>query len=322
MADSKSVEAALSRLSTLRAASKSPEVIAELRKALSNKSNLVAAKAASVAEHLQASELTEELAAMFRRFMENPAKADTGCVAKTAAVSALYQFAAPVADVYVAGVRHVQPEASWGAPVDTAAELRGISAFGLVRMRYRDALLEILPLLVDQDAQARIAGVRAVAGDGRDEGALLLRLKVLAGDAEPEVIRECLSATLKLSPEKSLAFVAGFLDSPDEALRDAAAHALGTSRLTAAFALLKDEWEHTILPDRKHMLLNTIGQMRIDAAIEFLLERIRDDNRTTALAAIKAMSPHKHDTPFRDRVAAAVAERDETAVTQAFGEQF
>ena len=47
--------------------------------------------------------------------------------------------------------------------MDTAAELRGVCALGLVRMGYRDVLVELADLLMDPEAQARMMAARSLA---------------------------------------------------------------------------------------------------------------------------------------------------------------
>lgn len=322
MAEAKSIETELSKLGALRSQAKTPEIVSILKKALSSKTNLIAARAAEIAEHVGATELMDDLETVFRRFMQNPAKTDKGCLAKHAAAKAIYQLGGDRVELYLTGIRHHQMEASWGKPVDTAVELRGVCALGLVRMRYRDSLLEMVPLLADPDPQGRVAAVRAIAYDERDGAAPLLRYKVLSGDSEIEVIRECFEALLRLSPGPSLKFVAEYLKSENLELRQAAAVAISASRTPVALQLLRDEWEGSVDGNFKLLLLSTMAALRTDAAMEFLLSCIRNENNTTARAAVEAMALYKRDEAIRERVAAAVTERDEMSVNEAFKSHF
>ncbi len=63
----------------------------------------------------------------------------------------------------------------------------------------------------DKEKIVRIDAARAIAQLGGIESVLLLRLKSLAGDPEPEVIGQCFVALLDLSPEDYIPFVADFL---------------------------------------------------------------------------------------------------------------
>jgi HEAT repeat protein len=201
--------------------------------------NLVAAKAARIAGEWLAAELTPELVAAFDRFMVKPETTDKRCAAKIEILKALCKLEYPSPAVFRRGIQHIQMEPTWGGSVDTAAEVRALGAMGLAQTNYPEALEEIVPLLLDPERDARIGAVRAVAASGLPGGVLLLRLKTLSGD-EPEVLGECFAALLRADPAKSLEFVAKFLDHREEAIAEAAALALGDSRLESAFAVLRD----------------------------------------------------------------------------------
>jgi hypothetical protein len=106
----------------------------ELPKFLKNRSHRVVAKAAEKAAREMAVGAAAVLVDAFRRLLPGGSKHDPGCVAKLAIVKALVELDDAAAEVFFAGTRYVQMEASWGPPVDTAAEMRGICAIGLARM--------------------------------------------------------------------------------------------------------------------------------------------------------------------------------------------
>jgi HEAT repeat protein len=322
MAKADAVEAALAELRELAKGDKSEASLKALRDVLKHKSNLVVARAADIAGKWNATELSDAVAAAFDRFMHNPVKTDSGCGAKTAIIHALYTMGEDRGEIFAAAVKHRQLEASWGPPVDTAAELRGVAALALVRMRHREAMELIVPLLVDPYPQARVAAIRAIAYDGRDEGAWLLRLKALFGDGEIDVTAECFAALLRLSPAKSIAFLADFLHCDNLELRDAAAMALAHSRQHAALELLIAEWNREIDGTRKRALMLTIGQMRDEAAIAFLLEQVLDGRTAAARDAIEALASYASDEGVRARIAAAVEQRDGAAIRDAFATVF
>ena len=139
--------------------------------------------------------------------MTNAPKLDRRCAAVTEIVSALYELDYTEPAPFLKGIKHVQLEASFGPPVDEAAKLRAVSAQGLLRTRHQDALSEVLPLLTDCEPAARAGTVRALAANGGEAGVLLLRLKVLSGDAEAAVLGECFAGLLAAAPEKSVGFV-------------------------------------------------------------------------------------------------------------------
>src|SRR4051794_1844991 len=249
MAKVHSVDATLAKLAALKGMGGGAVVAGELAKFLTDKTNLVVAKAADLAREAGITSLAPELEAAFARFMVNPTVTDKGCGAKRAIANALYELGCDASEVFLRGIRHVQMEAAWGGPVDTAAELRGLCALGLVRMGYPDVMVELVDLLGDASPQARILAARAIAYAGRDEGALLSRLKVLSGDVAEEVTAECLLALANLARGKALAFVKKYLDSPSPGLAEAAALALGEMRTDAALDVLIARWDRDALPE-------------------------------------------------------------------------
>lgn len=322
MAKSDPVEKSLNALGELRHTT-SPETAAkELRSYLGSKSNLVVAKAAKIAGELRATELIPALVAAFERVMKDPQKLDKRCAAVTEIVGALYEMDYGEPEVYLPGLRHVQKEGSFGPPVDTAAALRGMCAQGLLRTRYPPALADVVQLLIDPEAPARLGAVRALALNGGEAGALLLRLKVLTGDKEPEVLGECFSGLLAAAPEQSLAFVAGYIDEEDEATAEVAIWALGESRLPAAVEILKEKWERTLARDVRKVLLAALAASRLQDALDYLCSQLRLANSRTASDVLEALAPYCGSESIRQAVTAAVQERAEAPVTAAFQEHF
>lgn len=322
MSKSDPVEKALNALGELRH-THSPETITkELRAYLANRSNPVVAKAAKIAGELHATELIAELVAAFERLMKDPQKLDKRCAAVIEIVGALHEMDYCEPEVYLRGLRHVQMEGSFGPPVDSAAPLRGMCAQGLLRTRYRDALTEVLPLLVDREPPARLGAVRALALSGGEAGVLLLRLKALTGDTEPEVLRQCFSGLLAAAPEQSLAFAAKYVDDEDESTAGAAIWALGESRLSSAVEILKEKWERTVNRDVRKVLLAALAASRLQEGQDFLCSLLRTANSRTAGDVLEALAPYAGSESIRQAVDAAVQKRGEASVTSAFKERF
>ncbi len=322
MAKSDPIEKALNELGELRSA-RDPEAAGEqLRPYLRNRSNLVVAKAAKLAAELQLSSLIPELVTAFEHFMTNPAKLDKRCAALTEIVGALYDFDHREAEIYLKGLHHVQKEASFGPPVDTAAALRGMSAQGLVRTRYPDALLEVTSLLVDPEPPARLGAIRALATNGGNAGVLLLRLKVLTRDAEPEVLGECFSGLLAAAPEQSLAFVAEYMEDDDGATAEVAIWALGESRLEAAFEPLREKWDRTVEGEKRKILLTAMAALRQEQSIAFLRSLVETANVTTASDALAALAIYKGKASIAESLASIVSERREASLLKIFQEHF
>jgi HEAT repeat protein len=253
--------------------------------------------------------------------MTNPAVTDKGCNAKTEIVRALEALGAAEADVFLAGIRHIQMEGSFGPPVDTAAELRAASAMGLVHMNHPDAILEIVNLLVDRQDAARAGAVRALSYSGQAATVPLLRFKVMAGDASTDVIAESFVALLAVAPETSLPFVAGYLDSSNAAIAETAAIALGQSRQPEAIATLKSKWPGASETQRR-ALLTGLAVARDDGAFEFLFWVVESAIEKVAAEAIAALAIHRQDERIRSRVASLVEQRKGTLLKRALGAEF
>jgi HEAT repeat protein len=224
-------------------------------------------------------------------------------------VRALEALAAPEEAVYLAGIRHIQMEGSYGPPIDTAAALRSASALGLVHMYHPDAVLHLLTLLVDREADARIGAVRALAWCGGPEVVPLLRLKVLTGDESFDVIAECFTALLAVSPARSLDFVAGYLDSTGAAVVEAAALALGQSREAAALEILKNRYAAGASEWLRRALVAGLALAREDSAFEFLFSLVEAAPEKMAAEALSALAVYRHDDRIRGRVVPLVASR-------------
>jgi len=304
------LETQLDHLADLRRQPPSLEGKAEVASSLASKSNLVVAKSARIAGEWQLSELAPDMAAAFGRFLIKGDTTDKRCEAKIQILKALLQFEYPSPDVFLRGMRHVQMEGSFGPPVDTAAEVRALSAIGLAQTSFSDTLEEIVPLLIDRERDARIGAVRAVAGSGLVGNAALLRLKALSGD-EPEVVGECLAGLLQVAPEKSVGFVAAFLDGRDEAIAEAAALALGESRLEEAFPILRVEFERTRSRGLRRTLMTAMALLRRENAIAYLLSQVRDAEGQTSADAVQALSMYDQNAALQERIEAARRHRAE-----------
>jgi hypothetical protein len=322
MAKNDPIERALDRLGELRHGESSDAATTELRGLLRNRSNLVVAKAAMVVRELRIVALMPDLVAAFNKFMSDAPRLDRRCAAITEIASALYEMDYDEPDPYLVGIKHVQLEASFGPPVDEAAKLRGVSAQGLLRTRDGDALLEIVPVLVDREPAARIGAIRALGTNGGEAGVLLLRLKILTGDSEAAVLAECFAALLTASPEKSVGFVAGYIDADDEATAEAAMLTLGESRLPAAYKVLKDKWARTVLMPEKKVLMAAMAASKLDEAIAFLVSLVESAGTAVAAAAIEALSIYRHNERVSKSVRIAALARNDKAVVEAYRNSF
>lgn len=292
-----------------------------LRSALTARSSFAVAAAA---EHLRESD-TELLALLphtFERFLSGAEQSDKGCSAKTAIARALERVESDEETVFRRGLLHVQREPVFGGRQDTAVELRGTCALGLARLSPPDVLTLLAELLADSEHGARTAAARALGCTGQAGAAPLLRFKALVGDDEPLVLAECLTSLLGLEQAAAIPFVQRFLLPEDEQRGDAAALALGQSRLPEAVPLLKEYADAPPRARRKAALV-ALAMLRRPEATEHLLELVREAEPGQAALAVEALALNRHDAALHRQVAQSVAERRSavlsTALARAFG---
>jgi len=285
-----------------------------LAKHLANKSNWVVAKAAKVAAELHQHDAIPALVKAFHRLMAGPEQLDKGCMALTEIVAALYTLDHYDSELLLTGIRHVQLEASFGPPTDTAVQLRSHCAAGLAQTHHPDAAFELVRLLADHETGARIGAVRAIGTLPNEAGALLLRFKVLTGDPEAEVIAECFASLLACDPARSIRFVADYCDDTDETIAEAAVLALGDSRLPEAVEALKERWTHFVVGPMKKILLLALATARRESSVEFLLKLLAEENPRSALDVLNAMRIYQHDESVWRSVNEIVQKRGDRAL--------
>jgi HEAT repeat protein len=282
------------------------DTAALVRASLGHRSNHVVARAARAAREAHLAPLARDLVAAFPRFLEDPARRDPGCSAKTEIVHALLSFTHPAPDVYLRGAAHVQREPAFGPPIDTAAELRAISAMALVFTEHPAALTTCVELLADREPAARAGGLRALVASGRPDVALLLRLFALRGDPDPGVLAEAFSGLLALAPDHATAFVAERLAARDVDVARAAAMALGEARRPEAVAALHERLPDEDRPDARHAIVMALASSRHHRAFDALLELVARGAPADSKAASEALGLFAHDEALQRRVRAAL----------------
>lgn len=280
-----------------------PETTVEpLRKALANRNNLFAAKAADLVRQFQLTQLKPDLLTAFDRFFEDPIKTDPQCWAKNAISKALAVFEHQDADIFLRGMKHIQPEPSYGGASDSAGTLRATCALALVQcrsLREPDLLQHLIELLADKDKSVRAETVRAIEQVGSSSAALLLRLRATLGsepnsrslnkdpDEDPQVLGACYSGILRIEGPSAIPWVSRFLEGPEDPAAEAAL-AIAATHSPQAFETLRDRLAEEHDPWFRSVLLSAIALTRQDAAIEFLLDQVRTDS-PQAQAAIEAI---------------------------------
>jgi hypothetical protein len=304
------LENGLASLNRLRETPRAPGADAALGRALASTEAPLVAAAANIVADGELEGFEPALIAGFERFLERPIKSDPGCHAKTAVARALYRTGAHSSSVFLRGVHHVQLEPVWGGKQDTAVELRGTCALGLVRCGYPDAMVELAELLADAEPMARTAAAHAIAYSERtDVGVPLLRHKVLCGDPDSRVLGACLSGLLGLAPDSSLPLVARFARGDRPELREVAMLALGESRLEAALPVLRQIAEAAVTTEERDLAMLAIALMRADKAWDYLIGQIADGTESQAMAALDALVPYRGDASLCERALTAATLR-------------
>lgn len=311
-------------LDALRSDPRSAATEARLRNALNDRNNYAASRAAALVGELQLHSLVPDLLAAFDRFMTHPARSDPQCWAKNAIAKALKDLGHRDAAVFLRGSRHFQPEPVWGGRQDSAATLRGTCALALVGCDTGDLeiLTRLVDLLADPEKPVRIDAARAISQLSHPEGALLLRLKALMGDCNPEVTGQCFTSLLGMQARDSIAFVARFLDAEDSDIRMEAAAALAESRDTEAIDALESFWNRLTDPDLKRAILTLLGSSPLPEAARLLVKIIADAPRDTAIAAIQALARSRFRSRFREQADGAVTQNGDPRLRPAFESAF
>ena len=308
MAGRASVEDRLHLVERLREEDDLAALRAGLTKAIGDHSNLVVAEAAKIIAELELSGFEPTLLAAWQRMMVDPIKSDKGCTAKTAIVEALGRLNHDDPDFFLTGMKYHQVEPAWPSSEETAANVRGNCAFSLARSRqFRlvDKLVAFVDLMQDSSRMSRVYAAQAIADTGQDEAIPVLRLKLLLGDAEPEVLGACMSGLLKLAPATSIPLVVRFLTSHNEDVELEAAAALGECGLVDAVDALLDRLRSTHEGELRRSLIISIGLSRESKAVSFLISLLEAGEKD-AEAALDALRPSCVYRDLRECVRTAV----------------
>jgi hypothetical protein len=311
----------MAALDALKGRELDADAVALIRKSLGNRSNLLVAKAARLAEDNSLTDLVPDLLAAYDRFFTNAEKTDPQCWAKNALSRALSKLEWRDKEVFLRGLRHHQMEPTWGGRSDSAGTLRANCALALIGcdgLANQDLLVLLLDPLVDQDKAVRVEAVRALAQLG-EAAVPVLRLRGLIAGEDAEVLGQCFTALLAIERDAAIPFVAGFLDAGDDPAGEAAFALAETRSPVALAALLKrqkefaDEWFSGVL-------LSTIALTRLPEAVDFLIGLIEREERD-APRAIEALGRAATSDELRARLERAVETTGSPKLLKALREQ-
>jgi HEAT repeat protein len=282
------IEEHLEQLGRLRSATPA-EAVPPLRKALTDKSNVIVAKAAKIAGDSIIRELIPDLLAAFDRHFDDPVKRDPQCWAKNAIAKALREMEYGEAAPYLRGARYVQMEPVWAGSQDTAGPLRGICLLalpGCSDIRRETIMRFLVDAMAESDPAVRADAARAIGAMGGDDSALLLRLKARLGDEESAVLGQVFESLLALERSEALEFVKEFLHSIGGEVAEEAALAIGSSRIEKGVDLLMEAWESSMGPEYGQAILRALSISRQDRAVEFL-RKLAKEGKKDAQAALE-----------------------------------
>ena len=313
------IEEQLERLEVLREAPIG-EAMSGLRKGLTDRINVVVAKAARIAAVRQIRELIPDLLKAFDVLLIKPDR-DLQCWGKNAIAKALIDMSYSCSDPFLRGSVHVQLEPVWGGRVDTAVTLRGTCVLALVQandLPRSDVLRQLVAALTDAAHPVRTEAVRALEQMGGEECELLLRLKARMGDAEPQVTGQAIESVLKLEGAPSLPFAASFLKVAQDGVREEAALALGASHVPGALEILQEALPEAHEESFRRAILNGIGTSREQGATEFLFNLLENAPIRDAEGSLEALALHRHTPELASRAKKAVQDRNSKRLQERF----
>jgi len=302
MAKRSTTDEKIQALNALAAGADADVLHKELHHALHLKNNFVVAKAAKICGEKLLYDCIDALYQAWHTFMQKPLERDKTCAAKRAIARALFDLDFDNFAFYIDGIHYIQMEPVYGGHVDTAVDVRCTCAMGLASSGHPRVIIELLPMLYDDDMHARMGAVKAMEVVKPFEAEMAIRQKILAGDPEPTVIGQCFDSLLRIEPEYSADFIAAYLQDPVEEIGEYAALALGESRSESALAHLLEQChlDYPNLP--RAILFRALALSRRDQAQQFLLDVIENEADSSVAYALQALATFYYDDDISARV--------------------
>lgn len=238
---------------------------ADLARGLKHKSGPVVGAAARTIGEQSRLGFEAGLLAAFRRLLKDPSKRDPGATGKTWIAKAV--LSGRDDEILQLGAACVQLDPAWGPPEDVSTELRSLCTLELVARGAREAPAFLAQRLSEAPVICRVAGARGVAAWNDPQLGALLRLHLLRGEDEPEVLSECFDALLELDDDNE-AFVLDFLDH-EGTESDCALLSLAGSRRIDADRVSR--WlDLRVRPERRRVGMIALALLRTDEGREAL----------------------------------------------------
>jgi HEAT repeat protein len=295
---------AIARIASLRNVDDRPGLADGLTKLLGERSSYVIGRAAELAGERGVRDVVPALVTALERTLRDPRSDDVGSAAAHALVRALVTLEAgyEAEEVALRATRHTRWESVYGGAVDVAVAVRGNACILLAAMGSTQALRAASELLAEADLQqprertswpARADAAKALAMIGSDGAAAVLRFKLLIGDAEPNVLSDCLAGLLAIERDAALPLAERMLTSDDDpAHAEAALLALGGWRDARAFGVIKSHESRFLpAPAARELYLASVAMTRRPEGIDYLFELATSGPRDVRPAAVAALEP-------------------------------
>lgn len=305
---------AMAKIAQLRHVSDPAELTAGLKKLLAEKSCFIVSRAADLCAERTMSVLLPDLVARLTRLLDDPKSDDFGCAASLALVRALVALEAgyDAEEVAIRASRLVRFESVMGGSVDVAVSVRGNATILLAAMGSTQALRVATEVLAEADQRpprertswpARADAARALTMIGSDGAAALLRFKLLIGDAEPNVMSDCLVGLLTIERDAALPLAEQMLGSADDTRAEAAILAMGGWRDPRSFTVLRAHADRFLSSNSRDLFLASVAMTRRPEAIDYLIGLVSAGSGSLQKAARTALEPLLVLPGVKERVA-------------------
>jgi hypothetical protein len=298
------VAEAIARLASLRNLEDRNAVADGLASVLAERTCYVVGRAAELAGEHGVRDAVPGLVSALDRVLRDPPADDAGAAAANALVRALVTLEAgyEAEDAALRATRHTRWESVYGGSVDVAVGVRGNAVILLAAMGSTQALRAASELLAEPDQHpprertswpVRADAAKALAMIGSDGAAAVLRFKLLIGDAEPNVLSDCLAGLLAIERDAALPLAERMLaDDVHPEKAEAAMLALGGWRDARGFAVLKSHESRFVAdPGTRELYLASVAMTRQPAAIDYLFDLAGDGAPAIRAAALAALEP-------------------------------
>jgi HEAT repeat protein len=294
-----------------------------LMKALSDRSNYVAALAAEALSECADMSVAQEIVERFLYLSEDGLKRDPGCHVRAHLAIALGRLGySPAVHALRVGIRTVQIEPVGGVPFDTGAHLRANCALALAQMNAPDAVRDIALLLFDVTettaaaTEHRKVAARALARLGDPNAIVPLALKLTFPDDESaDVLQECMQAVVELEDPRALELLQPYLEHHDQDLAAFAALMIAQTRAPEAPMLIRDVIPRLSGDPLKAAVL-ALTVVRSEEGRAVLHDLATDRREQVRLAVVEALASVP-DEANRERLQQMAKEDRSTAVRNA-----